>query len=68
MAHVELRRAARVRRAPFKALARMFAVARQRRALADLDDHLLRDIGVSPEEARKEAARPMWDAPDHWLR
>jgi uncharacterized protein YjiS (DUF1127 family) len=36
---------------------------RQRRALADLatvDNHLLRDIGVSLEAARHEAAKPFW--------
>ena len=35
---------------------------RQRRALAALaeDDHLLDDIGVSRDEARREAAKPFW--------
>jgi uncharacterized protein YjiS (DUF1127 family) len=33
---------------------------RQRRALVALDDHLLRDIGISREQARTEAARPFW--------
>lgn len=41
---------------------------KQRKALYELDDHLLRDIGVTPEAARREARRPPWDAPDHWLR
>lgn len=36
------------------------AVRRQRRALARLDDRLLRDIGVDREAARKEAAKPIW--------
>jgi uncharacterized protein YjiS (DUF1127 family) len=30
----------------------------QRDALADLDDHLLRDIGVSPIDARSACAKP----------
>jgi uncharacterized protein YjiS (DUF1127 family) len=34
---------------------------RQRRDLLDLTDEQLRDIGISPDEARREAARPLWD-------
>jgi uncharacterized protein YjiS (DUF1127 family) len=37
--------------------------ARQRRALTELTElgpHLLRDIGISYEEARREAAKPFW--------
>ncbi|MFN3282329.1 MAG: DUF1127 domain-containing protein [Tabrizicola sp.] len=41
-------------------------LARSRRALAYLDDHLLADIGLSREEAAAEARRPLWDAPSHW--
>ena len=33
---------------------------RQRRALATLDDHLLRDVGLQREQARDEAAKPFW--------
>jgi uncharacterized protein YjiS (DUF1127 family) len=32
----------------------------QRRALAELDEHLLNDVGLSPEQARREAAKPFW--------
>ena len=42
------------------------ALARSRRALARLDDHLLRDIGLSRHEAETEAERPLWTAPPHW--
>jgi uncharacterized protein YjiS (DUF1127 family) len=38
---------------------------RQRRALADLaamNNHLLRDIGVSLRDAEREAAKPFWQA------
>ena len=35
---------------------------RQRRALAELDDRLLRDIGVTSAQARSEAAKPFWSA------
>ena len=34
---------------------------RQRRDLRDLTDDQLRDIGLTPNEARREAARPFWD-------
>jgi uncharacterized protein YjiS (DUF1127 family) len=33
---------------------------RDRRLLAQLDDDLLRDIGLSPDDARSEAAKPFW--------
>jgi uncharacterized protein YjiS (DUF1127 family) len=32
----------------------------QRRALLDLDDDRLRDIGLSRSEARAEAEKPFW--------
>ncbi len=35
--------------------------ARERRALGQLDDHMLFDIGVDPVTARQEAARPFWE-------
>ncbi len=49
-------------------LARLAAVARERRALAGLSDHLLDDVGLTRAEAQREAARPVWDAPEHWHR
>lgn len=42
------------------------ALRRQRAALARLDPDQLDDIGISPEAARIEAARPFWDAPRGW--
>jgi uncharacterized protein YjiS (DUF1127 family) len=33
---------------------------RQRQALAQLDDHLLADVGLSREQTRREAAKPFW--------
>ena len=33
---------------------------RQRRDLANLDAHLLRDIGVTPREAFRETSKPFW--------
>lgn len=37
-----------------------------RRHLARLDDAALRDIGLTRDQAITEAARPVWDVPDHW--
>lgn len=34
--------------------------ARQRRALARLDDHLLRDVGISRDQVEAEATQPFW--------
>lgn len=44
------------------------SLARQRRALARLDDAALQDIGLTRREAQSEAERPIWDAPDNWLK
>jgi uncharacterized protein YjiS (DUF1127 family) len=38
------------------------ARGRQRRTLAGFNDHMLRDIGRSREEAARECAKPMWHA------
>jgi hypothetical protein len=40
----------------------------ERRALRDLDPHLLADIGITRDEAVAEASRPIWDVPDRWRR
>lgn len=57
----------------FGSLVRLFArildasaLARSRRSLLSLDDHQLRDIGISRDEAIAEASRTRWDAPSHW--
>ena len=42
------------------------ALWRSRRALLSLDDHMLDDIGLTADEARAEARRPVWDAPRSW--
>ena len=35
---------------------------RERQALGNLDTHILRDIGLTPEQAQGEAAKPFWRA------
>jgi uncharacterized protein YjiS (DUF1127 family) len=42
------------------------ALARSRRSLGRLDDHILRDIGLTRDQAEAEAERPSWDPPRHW--
>lgn len=54
--------AARRRSSPFA----LFALYRQRRALAALDAHRLHDLGLTRQEADAEAHRPIWDAPTTW--
>lgn len=48
---------------PFEWLLRAFAVREQRQRLEDLDDRLLRDIGIDRMIAKHEAERPFWDLP-----
>jgi uncharacterized protein YjiS (DUF1127 family) len=43
-------------------LARWLAAARSRRSLEELDEHVLRDIGLTREEARREARKFFWQA------
>lgn len=44
-------------------------MAQQRRRLQALDDRMLRDLGISRADARREGSRPFWDARDvHWRR
>ena len=43
------------------------SVSRERRMLQNLDDHMLRDIGVSRADAVREGERAFWDLP-HDLR
>lgn len=44
-------------------LGKMLQIARERRALTELPDAMLRDIGVDDSAAAREAARPFWDLP-----
>ncbi|WP_246040435.1 DUF1127 domain-containing protein [Roseovarius arcticus] len=47
-------------------LSTVITLARSRRALAGLDNAALRDVGLTPSEARIEARRPFWDLPRAW--
>ncbi len=56
---------------PVRFMARLLdllAVRRSRHSLASLDDHMLRDIGISREEAQAEADRAAWDVAPTWRR
>ncbi len=44
----------------------MNRVYRQRQALLSMEPTLLDDIGLNRDEARAEAARPIWDVPQTW--
>ena len=49
-------------------LARHETEARSRHRLARLEPHLLRDIGMTADEAEALAKSLEWDAPAHWKR
>lgn len=49
-------------------LPQLMALRRARLELAGMDATRLKDIGLTPQAARDEAARSFWDAPHHWLR
>lgn len=38
-------------------------IAAERRRLREMSDQQLKDIGLTPLKARREAARPFWDLP-----
>ncbi|MFN6924491.1 MAG: DUF1127 domain-containing protein [Tabrizicola sp.] len=44
----------------------VLTLARSRQALSRLDDHLLRDIGLTRDQAEAESRRRAWDVPAHW--
>ncbi|MGI3169249.1 DUF1127 domain-containing protein [Pseudooceanicola sp. C21-150M6] len=46
----------------------LLALSRSRAQLAQLDGAALEDIGVSLDQAKREASRPVWDVPCNWLR
>jgi len=42
-------------------IARMWRTHRERQRLLELNEYLLKDIGITREQAEREAARWMWD-------
>jgi uncharacterized protein YjiS (DUF1127 family) len=51
-----------------RTLITMISVARQRQALAQLDQAQLNDIGVTYKAAHNESTRGFWDVPNHWTK
>lgn len=51
---------------PVRFLMLVLSTWHQRKTLSLLDDHMLRDIGITRDEAEKEAAQSLWDVPRHW--
>jgi uncharacterized protein YjiS (DUF1127 family) len=45
-------------------LGRWIRVSSERRSLAGLNEHQLRDIGIDAATAATEASRPFWDLPE----
>ena len=50
-----------------QALQKARALRRQRLRLGELDDRMLRDVGLTRAQAEDEARRLAWDAPGHWF-
>jgi uncharacterized protein YjiS (DUF1127 family) len=49
-----------LRRFRLHLLARWYDRHLQRLDLAEIDDHLLRDLGLTPEDVRRECAKSFW--------
>lgn len=49
-----------------RSLAHALMLHRSRQRLMHLDSRLLDDVGLTPGQARDEASRPVWDAPETW--
>ena len=50
---------------PLRTIMTAIKVQRERNALMRMEDHELADIGLTREEAMREAARPIWDLPSN---
>lgn len=55
-----LRAISRMARSVLIGLGNWYDRWQQRQHLADLDDHILRDIGISPGAVERECAKPFW--------
>ncbi|MEM7719994.1 MAG: DUF1127 domain-containing protein [Pseudomonadota bacterium] len=49
-------------------LLQALSIWRERQTLRELDDHLLQDLGLTRTDVEMETKRPVWDAPNRWLR
>ena len=56
------------RPAVFRMMTQIIATQGQRRALRKLDSDALSDLGLTYDEAKREATRPFWDVPATWQR
>ena len=50
----------------FQRLFSFETLRKERFELSKLSDAQLKDIGITPDQAKKEAARPAWDLPENW--
>lgn len=55
-----LRRKSNLLQRAFELILRAEARRRDRQRLGTLDAHLLRDIGIDPNAAQEECAKPFW--------
>ncbi|RWM96651.1 MAG: DUF1127 domain-containing protein [Mesorhizobium sp.] len=51
-----------LRRVHLRLLARWYDRHLQRLDLAEIDEHLLRDLGLTPQDVRRECAKSFWQA------
>ncbi len=51
---------------PIAWLVHALEIHRERRALANLDATMLKDIGLTQADAQRESNRSLWDVPSHW--
>ncbi|MER8825400.1 DUF1127 domain-containing protein [Mesorhizobium sp. M0938] len=51
-----------LRRLRLRLLARWYDRHLQRLDLAEIDEHLLRDLGLTPEDVRHECSKSFWQA------
>lgn len=44
----------------------LISLWKSRRALTRMDEYMLRDIGLTPDDALVESQRGFWDVPCNW--
>ena len=45
-----------------------YSIWRERQQLSALDEHMLKDVGLTRFDVETETKRPIWDAPNRWMR